>query len=459
MKNRILRYLILRKYRFILILLDIILLNTGLYICHLFFNLPLASLSFFITVTFIWITVAFILLLYSVARYAIRQIVLGVILSWTLMNLSVLYLDILTVGRKPLLLFLPVMGILIFGHRMVLRKLRSRRIKEKKKEGLRILILGTGSEAKKIADKIRDTYDTQELKVVGFLYPEEEIGHKHNVEIDNNLILGDINDLYRIVRKENVDQVIIAFSVYTPLLHRKILRTMNEHSELDIKFKISSYLYNSLIGRIKVRYLPDFYLLDAHPEHLTSRYLAYKRILDILLSFFGLLVLLPVFIVIGLILKFQGRGCVFYKQERLGRDGKPFILYKFRSMVPNAEEDTGPVWAGESDTRVTSFGRFLRRNSLDELPQLWNVFKGDVSLVGPRPERPHFVNKHKELRGKRLNVKPGITGLAQVNGRYNLTARHKAKYDYIYLKNCSVWLDLKILFQTFWVVLRKEGVR
>jgi exopolysaccharide biosynthesis polyprenyl glycosylphosphotransferase len=253
--------------------------------------------------------------------------------------------------------------------------------------------------------------------------------------------------------------VIIAFPAYTPFLHRKIEKIAKEYSELGVNFKVIPDLYDTLIGRLRVSRISGYPLLDVLPEVENRRYLIYKRLMDVAVSSLGLILLSPITLFIAVVLRLSEKGPVFYRQERIGESGRPFILYKFRSMVPDAEKDTGPIWAEENDERVTAFGRFLRRNSLDELPQLWNVLKGDMSLVGPRPERPHFVNNHKELQGRRLNVKPGITGLAQINGRYNLTARQKAKYDYIYIKNCSFALDMMILFKTIDVVLSKRGVR
>jgi lipopolysaccharide/colanic/teichoic acid biosynthesis glycosyltransferase len=133
------------------------------------------------------------------------------------------------------------------------------------------------------------------------------------------------------------------------------------------------------------------------------------------------------------------------------------MLYKFRTMVHNAEKHTGPVWAARDDDRVTPIGKILRRTRLDELPQLFNVLKGDMSLVGPRPERPYFVKQHKVLQGVRLVVKPGITGLAQVRGQYDLKPEHKLKYDYLYIQKRSLFLNIYILLQTIPVILLKRG--
>jgi len=148
---------------------------------------------------------------------------------------------------------------------------------------------------------------------------------------------------------------------------------------------------------------------------------------------------------------------VFYKQQRVGKDGKVFTLYKFRTMVNDAEKGLGPVLASRDDPRVTKVGKVLRATRLDELPQLLNVLHGDMSLVGPRPERPHFVKQHKALHELRLAVKPGLTGLAQIRSFYDLKPKHKIKYDYLYIQKRSFRLNLYILLLTIPAVLSRKG--
>ncbi len=181
------------------------------------------------------------------------------------------------------------------------------------------------------------------------------------------------------------------------------------------------------------------------------------RLLDIVGSLILLLLSLPVMMVAGVLIKITSAGPVFYKQERVGQGGRLFTLYKFRTMIDNAEKRMGPVWASRDDDRVTPVGRILRRMHLDELPQLLNTLRGDMSLVGPRPERPFFVERHQALQGVRLAVKPGLTGLAQVRSYYDLKPAHKAKYDYLYIQNRCLLLNLYILLQTIPAVFAKKG--
>jgi lipopolysaccharide/colanic/teichoic acid biosynthesis glycosyltransferase len=181
------------------------------------------------------------------------------------------------------------------------------------------------------------------------------------------------------------------------------------------------------------------------------------RLLDIVGSLIILVLALPVMIVAAVLIKLTSAGPVFYKQERVGQGGRLFTLYKFRTMIDNAEKHVGPVWAAPDDDRVTPVGRFLRRMHLDELPQLFNTLWGDMSLVGPRPERPFFVERHQALQGIRLAVKPGLTGLAQVRSYYDLKPAHKVKYDYLYIQNRCLLLNIYILLQTIPALFARKG--
>ena len=181
------------------------------------------------------------------------------------------------------------------------------------------------------------------------------------------------------------------------------------------------------------------------------------RLLDIVGSLAIFVLALPVVIVSALLIRITSRGPVFYKQERVGQGGRLFTLCKFRTMIDDAEKHVGPVLATKDDDRVTPVGRILRRTRIDELPQIYNVLRGDMSLVGPRPERAFFIERHKALQGARLAVKPGLTGLAQVRSYYDLKPAHKVKYDYLYIQKRSVLLNIYILLQTIPVLLTKKG--
>lgn len=186
-----------------------------------------------------------------------------------------------------------------------------------------------------------------------------------------------------------------------------------------------------------------------------------KRLFDIIASAMGLLVLAIPMVLIAVAIKFDSRGPVIFKQERLGKDGVPFMIYKFRSMYTDAEKN-GPQWADRIDWRCTRVGRVLRKSRLDEIPQLFNIFRGDMSLVGPRPERAYFYDQFETyIHGfkDRLVVRPGLTGLAQVNGGYDLSPEEKIVYDMEYIKNQSFLMDLRCIMKTFKLVFTHEGAR
>jgi len=196
-------------------------------------------------------------------------------------------------------------------------------------------------------------------------------------------------------------------------------------------------------------------------NQIRSRYIKARRLLDFFIAFIGLILSLPVFFIIGILIKTTSRGPVFYAQERVGKDGRIFEIIKFRTMSVDAESLLGPVWAKKNDVRITNLGRILRRTHIDELPQLFNVIRGEMSIIGPRPERPHFVDMlNKEISGYagRLTTKPGITGLAQSYHGYDETIRDvqkKLRYDMLYIKRMCLALDIKIILQTLRVSISR----
>lgn len=213
--------------------------------------------------------------------------------------------------------------------------------------------------------------------------------------------------------------------------------------------------------------------LDSYDENEISRMIDYSicknnifydifsRILDILLSLLGLTVGIPLIMIFGILVKLEDGGPIIYKQERLGKDGKIFNLYKIRSMRIDAEK-FGVQWAQNNDPRVLNVGKFIRKTRIDEIPQLFNILKGDMSIVGPRPERPVFTMQFNEEIGdfvNRLSVKPGLTGLAQVNGGYDMTPEEKLEWDIKYIKSTNILLDIKIILKTINIILTGYGAR
>jgi sugar transferase (PEP-CTERM system associated) len=222
--------------------------------------------------------------------------------------------------------------------------------------------------------------------------------------------------------------------------------------------------YEHLTGRLQVESLRPSSLIFSNGFKKSKLTMLTRRIIEFVLSLFGVIFLSPLILIISVLIKIDSRGPIFFKQERVGKGGKIFKLLKFRSMIENAEAN-GPVWAEQDDKRVTRVGRWMRKWRFDEIPQMFNVLKGDMSFVGPRPERPYFVKQLREeipFYGQRLSVKPGVTGWAQIKYRYGASkedALEKLKYDLYYIKNLSPFLDLLIIFETIKVVLFGKGAR
>jgi exopolysaccharide biosynthesis polyprenyl glycosylphosphotransferase len=217
----------------------------------------------------------------------------------------------------------------------------------------------------------------------------------------------------------------------------------------------------SLIGRMRYRWVDDVPLIEVVRQSEWQVRRPFKRLVDLLVGSMLLLFSLPVMLLCALAVRLSGRGPVFYRQRRVGRGGGTFTLWKFRTMRPDAESGTGEVLAEQGDPRLTTIGALLRRYRLDELPQLVHVLSGSMSLVGPRPERPGFVERYRrEVPGyaERFAVRPGLTGLAQTHGDYHSTPGNKLRYDLAYIANWSPWLDLAILLRTVKIVLTSRGV-
>ncbi|MCL6577688.1 sugar transferase [Kyrpidia sp.] len=223
--------------------------------------------------------------------------------------------------------------------------------------------------------------------------------------------------------------------------------------------------YELFLAGSQWQQIDDLLVLSVTPPTLSPFQRSVKRLVDVVASAVLIMLTSPLMILLFVLVPLTSPGPALYRQERLGERRKPFVLYKFRSMVRDAEKLTGPVLASEDDPRITPLGRLMRSTRLDELPQLFNVLKGDMSLVGPRPERRHFVEQFEQdlpHYGYRMAVKPGITGLAQVMANYSTTAEDKLRYDLLYIRNYSILLDIKILFQTLAILFRRDrsaGVR
>jgi len=309
----------------------------------------------------------------------------------------------------------------------------------------RILIAGSGELGRLVADKILEHRELG-YQIVGFVDDKASGDHLGYRGLP---LLGTIYDTAEISAREGVDQLYVALP---PEQHVQMLRLIESTSREFVDVKVVPDLLQVIALRARLEELDGLPVININDVPLQGLNTLVKRGIDIVISASALLVLAIPFWIIAAVVKLTSKGNVFYRQERMGLDGKPFMIYKFRSMYEDAEAETGPVFASEEDPRRTPIGKLLRQSNIDELPQLWNVLKGDMSIVGPRPERPLFVAQFKNKIPQymlRHKVKAGITGWAQVNGwRGNTSIEKRIEYDLYYIEHWSVKLDLKIMWLT-----------
>ena len=313
----------------------------------------------------------------------------------------------------------------------------------------RILVVGTGEVARTAVSKMQRT-PSLGCKPVGALADDG-----HTVTLEGIPVLGKIDDIGDVIRAHKIDEVVVA----VPNLSKdRLTDIIHKCQGARVGIMVLPDLYEIIVSQAHITDLGGLPVVTVRDIALRGWNLVVKRALDIAVSATGLIVLSPLLLLLALVVKLGcPRAPVFYTQERVGLDGKPFHLVKFRSMKPEAEQRSGPVWATSDDPRRTRLGRLLRRFSLDELPQLVNVLIGEMSLVGPRPERPFFVEQFKQKIPRyfeRHNEKAGLTGWAQVNGlRGNTSIEERTAYDLWYVENWNVWLDIKIMLRTVTTVL------
>lgn len=271
---------------------------------------------------------------------------------------------------------------------------------------------------------------------------------------------GTTEQLVEIINRYNAKEIIIALEKED---HDVLVDVISKTEGKGISLKIVPDLYEILSGQARTSQIYGMPLIDIMPELMPEWEKKLKRLMDVIVSLLILIVSSPIILLTAIGIKIDSEGPVFFKQERLGQNGKPFNVYKFRSMIKDAEKYTGPVWSTKDDPRVTRMGKFVRKVRIDEIPQMYNVLKGEMSLVGPRPEREFFVDKlSKEIPyyKRRLKVRPGVTGWAQIKHKYDETiddVKIKLKYDLFYIENMSLRMDFKILLRTVFVVLFGKG--
>lgn len=311
-----------------------------------------------------------------------------------------------------------------------------------------LLLIGSGDVARMVLQK---TLQSPSLgyRVVGFVgTADERQGIGRYKEIAGVPVLGEPSDLARIVSEREIQEAIIALPEAS---HDELLDMISVCENVGARVRIFPDLFQIVASDLRISDLDGLPLLAVRDVALRGWKLALKRAMDLTGSLLGLIVLSPALLLVAVLVKLDSKGPAFYAQTRVGLDGKPFPVLKFRSMRVDAESETGPVWAEENDPRRTRLGAFLRAKNIDELPQLINVLVGDMSLVGPRPERPAFVEQFQGVVPRymeRLKVKAGLAGWAQVNGlRGNTSIVERTKYDLYYVENWSLLFDLKIILR------------
>jgi len=310
-----------------------------------------------------------------------------------------------------------------------------------------VLIVGAGEMGKTVAQKLVQ-YREMGFAVKGFLDDEKKAGEK--IDIDGGIeVLGNLNELESILEEGGISDVYVALDLNN---YSKILETLQVVNKYIVNVRLIPDLFQMLTLKAKIEDLDGFPVISIDEPPMRGMMLVVKRVVDVVSSVLLLILLSPLILLVSLLILITSKGPVLYHQERMGMDGRRIIIHKFRTMICDAEKKSGPVMCSPHDPRITKVGKFLRKFSIDEFPQLVNVIKGEMSLIGPRPERPAFVQDFKEKIPKymlRHKVKSGITGWAQVHGlRQDSPIDKRLEYDFYYIQNWSLALDLKIIWKT-----------
>lgn len=358
---------------------------------------------------------------------------------------------------KSVAVYLMLVGGLITINRFVIRSIQ--RFYALRGKGLhRALIIGTGKNAISAFDDLNRNKSLG-MQVIGFVHVGNGLNGHRNI-VDKDDIVGSLHEIDRIVDDLEIHDLIVALE---PEKRDDLIKVLSRVNNPDVTLKLLPDFYQLVSGLNKTNQIFGLPLIEISPDLMPFWEKIAKRSIDLVISVVVLTVMLPVIAVISAVIRSTSSGKAIYSQKRVGKKGQTFTMYKFRTMYNDAEAETGPTWASENDPRVTKVGAWLRKTRLDEIPQFYNVLKGEMSLVGPRPERPYFVEQFKEeipMYTRRLRVRPGITGWAQVKWKYDSSlddVKEKTKYDLFYVENMSLRMDFKILINTVFSMLRAKG--
>ena len=373
-----------------------------------------------------------------------------------LLILLTLQLDnIISPGKILVITYWLGMIVIVGGGRLFYRTVQRKRFMDGRELYPSILV-GWNERSKALNKRIK-SFPGLGYSVVGFVSTRaEDIGETD----EGSEVIGEITELPKIIKKYDIKEVILALSSND---HKRLLDVIKYVNGESVGIKISPDMYDIISGQARTNQIYGLPLIDILPEFMPAWEVSAKRLIDILISIGVLGVFIPFWLLIGILIKIDSRGKILYRQERVGKEGRHFNIFKFRSMSSDAESKTGPVWATEDDPRVTRIGKFLRTSRIDEVPQFINVLMGDMSLVGPRPERQYFVDQLKKempLYTKRLRIRPGITGWAQIKHKYDESlddVKRKLRYDLFYIENMSLRMDFKIILSTIKVMISGKG--
>ncbi len=414
-----------------------------------------------------WFKIAFAVLVcllvfyfYDLYEYTVmnnrRELMLRLVqasgIAWVLLALIFYFVPPLLIGRGISVISVFVVLVLLLLWRVLIHLLTGH-----PGIGEKILVIGTGAAAKDTAEAVWERRDAG-YRIIGFI---TENGNKPSAGITQEQVLGTASDIERIIKTERVDRIVMAVRERRGTFPTDTLLRMSLSGEVSIE-ECTSF-FERVTGKVHIEMLRPSWLIFAGRGRETRLTAAFREVTHRSLAFTGLILSLPIALITAVLIKLDSKGPVFYRQERVGKNGRSFKVIKFRSMKTDAEKDGVPIWATSEDDRVTRVGRVIRLIRVDEIPQFWNIIKGEMSFVGPRPERPHFVEQlareitfyeHRHL------VAPGLTGWAQIKYPYGASvedARQKLQYDLYYIKNQSLALDLVILFETIKTVLFGRG--
>ena len=386
-------------------------------------------------------------------RELVLRLVQALGLAWIALALCFYFYPGLMLGRSVSLIALPLALALMVSWRVSIHWLLGH-----PDFGERILIVGSGDSAVEIAREVLTRPDAG-YRIAGFVGTDSEMLGKSLI---NPRVIGLTDELDAIVKKENIDRIVVAMGERRGQFPTDKLLQLSLAGHVSIEE--GAAFYERITGRVSLGMIRPSWLIFTGPGRKAKYASISRTVVHRSAALIGALLSLPIVILTAILVKLESRGPVFYKQERVGKNGRAFTLIKFRSMKLDAEAD-GPVWASKGDDRTTRVGRVIRKIRVDEIPQFWNILRGEMSFVGPRPERPHFVAQLAQeipYYEQRHLIAPGLTGWAQIKYPYGASiedARQKLQYDLFYIKNHSLVFDAIILFETIKIILFGRGAQ